>query len=382
MSKQDTAAMTDRDRFRRWMHYEPADRCPIWDFGFLDETIRRWEMQGLPPGANTDELFGMDGQWRFCTPNILLDPPYEAKLLEDRGDRELWQQPDGVVVVKLKNSESMPEFVSFPINSRAEWNEFKKRLDPDTPGRIPDDWEDQCRSHLDRDYPLLLWGGSLYGMPRDWMGVEGLSLMLYRDKTLFPEMVETLADLAVTVMSRALERAREVGITFDAVNMWEDMCYKDGPLVNPKLVREHMLPHYRRIVEVFHKYDVDVIFLDCDGKIDNLIDIWMEAGINTIFPIEIGAWQADPVEFRRRYGRDLLMMGGFDKRILARGLEAIDAEIERLAPTVAEGGFIPFCDHRVPPDVSLRNYIYYIERAKQVWGHGVNVRPTWHPDDD
>jgi uroporphyrinogen decarboxylase len=39
-------------------------------------------------------------------------------------------------------------------------------------------------------------------------------------------------------------------------------------------------------------------------------------------------------------------MGGFDKRILAQGPAAIDAEIDRLAAAICEGGFIPFCDHR------------------------------------
>ena len=28
---------------------------------------------------------------------------------------------------------------------------------------------------------------------------------------------------------------------------------------------------------------------------------------------------------------------------------------------MAEGGFIPLVDHRVPPDVSLDNYKYYLE---------------------
>ena len=62
------------------------------------------------------------------------------------------------------------------------------------------------------------------------------------------------------------------------------------------------------------------------------------------------------------------MMGGFDKHILAQSPAAIDAEIKRLTPLVEEGGFIPFCDHRVPPDVSLVNYQYYCKRAGQVWG--------------
>jgi uroporphyrinogen decarboxylase len=86
-----------------------------------------------------------------------------------------------------------------------------------------------------------------------------------------------------------------------------------------------------------------------------------------MFPIEIGNW-ADPVTLRKQFGKELLMMGGFDKRILAQSPQAIDDEIARLTPLVEEGGFIPFCDHRVPPDVPLVNYEFYCKRAGQVWG--------------
>ncbi|MEJ5171444.1 MAG: hypothetical protein WHU10_10690, partial [Fimbriimonadales bacterium] len=105
------------------------------------------------------------------------------------------------------------------------------------------------------------------------------------------------------------------------------------------------------------------------------LPLWLDCGVNCMFPIEVGTWRADPVQWRKEYGRDLLMMGGFDKQILAQGPEAIDAEIERLTPVVEEGGYIPFCDHRVPPTVSLSNYVHYLRRAREVWGRNTNLPP-------
>lgn len=94
-----------------------------------------------------------------------------------------------------------------------------------------------------------------------------------------------------------------------------------------------------------------------------------------MFPVEIGTWGADPVRYRKEYGKDLLMMGGFDKHILALGKAEIADEVERLTPLVEEGGYIPFCDHRVPPDVSLDNYLHYLTLARKHWGKGVNLKP-------
>jgi uroporphyrinogen decarboxylase len=118
-----------------------------------------------------------------------------------------------------------------------------------------------------------------------------------------------------------------------------------------------------------------VTWVDSDGDISLLIPLWLEAGVNCMFPIEVGTWGADPVALRNEYGKDLLMMGGFDKKILAKSKEAIEAEVRRLTPLVEEGGFIGFCDHRVPPDVPLENYWHYLELVRKEWGLDTNLKP-------
>ena len=60
-------------------------------------------------------------------------------------------------------------------------------------------------------------------------------------------------------------------------------------------------------------------------------------------------------------------MGGVDKKALIEGPKAIDRELNRIKTTVEEGGYIPHVDHRVPPDVSLRNYLYYLKKKKEVF---------------
>mgnify|MGYP001818567515 FL=1 len=184
--------------------------------------------------------------------------------------------------------------------------------------------------------------------------------------------------MAIAVIERV---CGEHGVRPESANLWEDMCYNAGPLISPSTFEQVMVPHYRRIVDTLHRYDIDVIYVDCDGKIDKLLPLWLDAGVNCMFPIEVGTWGADPVAYRKQYGKDLLIMGGFDKRILAKTKRGITEEVERLAPTVEGGGFIPLCDHLVPPDVPLSNYIHYLNEAKRVWGMGAdNLKPTSEPD--
>ncbi len=378
--------MNARERFENTMHFKPVDRCPIRDFGFWDETLLVWKQYGLPDfvegGTAADQFFGMDSEL-YCGALTDLCPFFEEEILEDHGDSEIVRDMDGVVVERGKIMSAIPKHLDHLLRDRESWEEhFKPRLRPDDPKRIlSEDWwgrHVQEWTRPDRDYPLFIYAGSLYGRQRQWFGLERVSEIIYDDPTLFEEIVETCADVAIAVVERI---CGEHGVRPEAANLWEDMCYGAGPLISPKTFEQVLVPHYLRIVDTLHRYGVDIIFVDCDGRIDKLLPLWLGAGVNCMFPLEIGTWGADPVEYRRQYGKDLLLMGGFDKRILARGKSDITAEIERLAPLVEEGGFIPFCDHRVPPDVPLSNYVHYVAEAKRVWGKSLdNIGPTGEPD--
>lgn len=368
--------MNHRQRFNATMHYQPVDRAPIMDFSFWDQTLPEWHKQGLPEHvnrSNSDDFFGMDPYFAGTGVNVMLCPEFEEVLIEDRGDQEVVQQTDGVRVLRPKHHASIPKHEGHLLVDRATWEEhYKPRLDPDNPARYPADWDERVKVWCDpaRDYPIALPGGSLYGRLRDWMGVEAISYIVYDEPALFEEMVVTVTDCIVG----ALEKVLATGGQFDGCSMWEDMCYNAGPLLHPRHFKKYLVPQYRRITDLLRRQGVDVIWVDSDGKIDKLLPLWLEAGVNCMFPIEIGTWGADPVRYRREYGKDLLMMGGFDKNILAQSKDAIAAEVDRLAPLVEEGGYIGFCDHRVPPTVPYDNYLFYLQKVREVWGKNVNLR--------
>jgi hypothetical protein len=378
--------MNERQRFGATMHYQARDRSPICDFGFWDETLVTWQQQGLPlaiTASNSDDYFGMDaGIDRMASStgmNVDLLPEFEQRVLEDHGDHEIFQQKDGVRVQRKKFMGSIPHPISHRLVDRESWKKhFLPRLDPTDARRLPADLSTRVAQWKNSDRPevLVLSGGSLYGKLRNWMGLEALSYTVHDDPAWFEEMVETLANVIIGTLTPLLE----TGVAFDACGMWEDMAYNAGPLLSPRHFRRFLMPHYRRITDLLHNHSVDVIWLDCDGNIDALLPLWLEVGVNCMFPVEIGTWGADPIRYRRIYGKALLMMGGFDKHILAGPREGIRAEVERLTQLVEEGGYIPFCDHRVPPDVPYDNYLYYLKTIRQVWGKGINLKKTGWDD--
>ncbi len=185
--------------------------------------------------------------------------------------------------------------------------------------------------------------------------------MLFHDDPAFvEEMMDAVADFIIAVMGRILDHT-----DVDSFGFWEDMAYKAGPLVSPATFRRLAVPRYRRVTDFLRSRGVPFISLDSDGDISSLIPVWLDGGIDTLYPFEVQCGM-DVVKVRRQYGRGLRMWGGIDKRALAQGREAIDAELRRVAPLIRDGGYIPGLDHGVPPDISFENYCYYAEQLRRL----------------
>jgi uroporphyrinogen decarboxylase len=120
----------------------------------------------------------------------------------------------------------------------------------------------------------------------------------------------------------------------------------------------------KRLVDFFKSKGVLYVVVDTDGNSEPLLPQLLEAGVDGIWPVERAAIDQDPMMLRKKYGRDLRIWGGVDKRELAKGLSDIDKHMESLVPMVEAGGFIPTVDHLVPPDVSLENFKYYMMKKQ------------------
>lgn len=111
------------------------------------------------------------------------------------------------------------------------------------------------------------------------------------------------------VCYKVVEKILTFGVAFDYAHFWEDICFKNGPLVHPNVFACYVGPHYKRITDLLAKHGIDIVSLDCDGKIDKLLPIWLENGVNTMFPIEVGTWNASIAPWREQYGKQLRRRG-------------------------------------------------------------------------
>ena len=362
--------MTDLERFLANMEYQPADRVPNHELGCWGQTRERWANEAAPVEKLTwdwfvgEDYFGMDRRG-YVPVDYGMIPAFETKVLETGERWEIIQSGKGIISKALLEGRvggtrmSMDQYLKWPVESIEDFRSLKKRYDPHDPARLPQGWLEQARQWQAEDRVLVCGRNcgpcGFYWRGREWMGTENLSLAWYDDPKLCEEMMEFYGDFTIEATRPVVE---QVQIDYFCLN--EDCAMKGGPLLGPDTLSKFIEGPLRRLVEFLKSHRVRYVCLDSDGDPRKLIPLWMDCGIDCIWPLE-RASDMDPHELRKTFGKGLRLWGGVDKRELAKGPVAIKAHLESLAPLVEQGGFIPTVDHTVPPDVSWDNFRYYMD---------------------
>lgn len=352
--------MDSRKLFNAIMHYGDFDRMPVFHWTGWGETVERWKQEGLPEDADQHAFFNASPLMQVIPVNLDLFPLFEEEVLEETENWVVMRQNDGVIAKRFKNRSSIPHYIDYILKDSSTWNEYESRLQPD-PARLPENL-DMVAAQLNAGHvPVAMNVMSLAGYLRNWMGAENMACASCMEPEFFARTVDVISDLVCWAIDQVAPK-----IKIDMAWGWEDICFKTGPLIRPDTFREMCVPGYRKIADKLRACGCDLYAVDCDGLIDHLVPHWLEGGVNIMFPIEIGVWNADPMAMRRQYGKELRLFGGINKLALEKGPEAIDAEIERRMPLMAEGGYVPLPDHLLTPDTPLDNVRYYLDRIREL----------------
>ena len=356
------------------MTFGKPDRTFLLAESYWPETLRRWQAEGGIKDASTlNELFTFDCQQKLpCFTEMV--PPYEEKILADVGESYIRQDPNGALRIDKKDQTSTPFYFRYPIENRRDWEYHKWRFDPDrvderlsrewlASGQPAIDWPALEEKHKGRDCPLGIAVGGYFGWINGLMPTATACMIFLDDPELVREMYRTRTKIVVGFLERLLPRFKPEWSQF-----YEDMAYNHGPFISPALFREFLMPEYKEITNVLKKHDVPVVYVDSDGNVNQLVPLWLESGVNCVYPYEIAAGM-DPVADRKKYAKDLVIWGGIDKRALARGKKEIEKEVMSKVPYLLEqGGYVPLVDHGVPPDVSFDNFRFYRRLIEELVG--------------
>ncbi len=384
---------SSRQRFLDTLKFKPVAKPWLrWGAFLWEETVERWRREGWD-GTPLDDLFELDRLVRV-DPWYGPVPEFRHEVLAEDAETVTYVNHEGIVMREFKqhHDASMPQFIKFPVANEAEFEKFAaERLVLNAAQRLSADWQktvaggrvqvavgrgelcdgDQAVSPTTAGagerWPRKCWAdrwGGFFGSLRNLMGVQNLCMAFYDRPRLIERMMEERAERIIEITAEVLKHTR-----FDVFWFWEDMAYNGGPLVGPDLFRKFAFRHYRRVCDWLRSQGIEHIGLDSDGRITLLIPLWLDAGIDHLWPFEVQSGM-DVVAVRKQYGNRLGIVGGIDKRVLAQGGAAMSAEVDRVLPLVEQGGYLPELDHSVPPDVSWANFCEYIGYLKHRLGRG------------
>ena len=378
--------MTPRERFRAIIRGQMPDRMPYMFGSPRASTFSAWRKQGLSEEQerNWSKFIGEEGFIGIGKVNFGPIPPFEERVIEERGNIRIWIDHYGV---KRMDAIRQPtpgfatrKYIEFPVKNRADFEEMKKRYDPHSEERFkpipgenlkptmnPDGyrvyqatqhWKERIEICNNSELPVSLSVPGLWWTARDWCGFEGLSIMCIDDPLLVHEMMDFWTWFIVELLKEPLRH-----IKVDLVILNEDMAYKTASMISPAMMREFMLPRYKRLYDFFKSNGVECVMMDTDGHVSQILEVFFPTAIDGLLPLEIAA-NNDPEVYLRKH-KGLVLIGGIDKRELRFSKERVRAEVVKRYRVARQFiTYIPTVDHGVPPDIPLRNFLYMVELIK------------------
>lgn len=410
--------MNVRERFREVMdNFGTKARPPKWEFGYWGANYENWYNEGLPkkkpprpltkvttansslyipcwntlpPGrlaagmavlggglywptqgfALDDDVrttLGMDKGQILVNVDLLFHPKFDVRIIEETESSLVYVDIDGVKRVFTKATGVIPSALENPIRDWPSWLRLKdERMNlKDVKGRFPAHWPKLLQKYRNRDYPLVLGGypQGYFGTLAHLMGYEHLFYNYTDEPKLIHDIQKTFTDVWIAVYEEVLSQT-----DVDLFVIWEDISAGTGSMVAPAMIREFMLPYYKRLTGFLKAHGVKTIFVDTDGECTDLIPLFMEGGVTGMYPME-ATCGVDIVKVRRLHPT-LQLMGGIPKSEIPKGRERIDQILKPVAEVLKTGGYVPFGDHLIPPEVHWEEFSYYRKKLNELIDRG------------
>ena len=353
-----------RDEYLSHMTFESSNREMFTElFGPLSMLSSEWRGQGATEDEISLRAFGWDSVKRAYVPfSFNARTGIEPRVISDSDRETVSIDAMGRKMRLSKKCATIALPFSYPVETPNDWDRVKSWYAYDD-ARLDMETLKTLKKQRDEGALIILAMPGGFDEPRGLMGEENLCYAYYDE----PEMIHDMTDTFGNLMKQGLERIlNEVGV--DLLTVHEDMAGISGSMIGPKLIEEFIAPYYKSVWSLAKQGGARVFSQDSDGNMTGVIDAFLDAGINCMYPAEPKAGM-DIQKLRRKYGKRLAFKGGIDKFALRGTKEDIDRELEyKMSGDLLGGGTIFGLDHRIPNGVPIENYRYYVKRGRELLG--------------
>jgi uroporphyrinogen decarboxylase len=126
---------------------------------------------------------------------------------------------------------------------------------------------------------MKAFGGCGYGIfesAQDLVGYEPLCTLQYTDPDLFRDLFIKIGDLYIKLWSVVIQKYADIFVFF---RMGDDLGFKTSTLLEPVTIRNHILPQYKRVIDIIHACGKKFLLHSC-GKIFEVMEDIIALGID------------------------------------------------------------------------------------------------------
>jgi len=338
----------------------PADRVP------MRLNARREVMEALRAHfrVNTDEqvLRCLDIDFRYVSMRYTGPKPRRSFLPDNAPP-----PPDKRVAVTDGGIANTFRVYAPFANMRApsELDAYEEFLDDqlqhENPRHIPSDID---RINSDRRYFIgFKIPGRVFMRSQEIRGAERFLI----DLAVHPEFAERLMEiLAVHAIKRVVRVLDAAGEKIDVLQYNDDLGTQQSLMISPAMFRRFLLPRYRRIFDTVHAYGKRVFMHSC-GAVRAVIPDLIDAGVDILNPIQVGAVGMEPEGLKRDFGDRLAFCGGIDvQSTLPFGTTGdVRREVaDRIRVLGAGGGYILDSTNLIQPDTPVENVLAMFDAGR------------------
>lgn len=378
-------ALTPRERVLAAINHEEPDRVPIV-IGASNATGIK-----MPAYRRLKQLLGYEAEERYIYdwPELgtaLVDEPVLERLRADV--RGVLDRFPAFVYERNRNRPPHSPFID-------DWGSGQIEIEPEVwfPGVHPlaqattieeienypwPDMDDPSRVAHVREQARRLKEENRYAiMGTPWLlfpferahAMQGLDKFLYnmvKNRDFAKALLAKITDLCKQLMGHFLE---EAGENLDIIKIGDDLGTQQSLMISPKMYRELLKPFHADLISFIKSRTKAKVFFHTDGDVFDLIDDFIEIGVDILNPIQTSAGKmANLAELKQRYGKNIVFCGAIDTHhILPHGTpEEVRQEVKRVIEILGPGGgYLVASVHTIMNDVPPENILAMVDAVEE-----------------
>ncbi len=213
-------------------------------------------------------------------------------------------------------------------------------------------------------------GNGIFECVQDVVGYENLCMIAFDDPELYRLLFEAVGKVNSRIWERFLEQFADM---YAVCRFGDDLGFKSSTLLSAEDIRTHIIPQYKKIIDIIHSYDKPFVLHSCGCIFDVMDDIIEIAGIDAKHSNEDAIAMFDV--WTEKYGDRIGNFGGVDMDVLCRNTEEEirSYTIDMLEKTSQCGGVAYGSGNSIPHYVPVKGYLAMNKTIREFRGERLRL---------